>query len=71
MYNNKRPRLLRIKDVMEITGISKSYIYALSQKGLFPKSIKLVKGGTAVGWLESDINQWIENCITNQEEANQ
>jgi prophage regulatory protein len=29
--------------------------------GEFPKSISL--GGRAVGWLESDINEWLEQCI--------
>lgn len=69
MENNEKQRLLRIKDVMRATGISKSYIYTLAKVGKFPKSIRLVKGGTAVCWLESDIHQWIEDCITNQQEA--
>ena len=69
MKNNVTQRLLRIKDVMRATGISKSYIYALAKEGKFPKSIRLVKGGSAVCWNASDVEQWISDCIANQEEA--
>ena len=65
----KKLKIIRIKDVKALTGFSKSYIYALAKKNMFPQSLKLVKGGTAVGWLESDINQWIEDCIANQEKT--
>jgi prophage regulatory protein len=64
----KSLKIIRITQVKALTGFSKSYIYTLAKKGMFPKSLKLIKGGTAVGWLESDINQWIEDCIANQEE---
>ena len=61
---NGQPRkLIRIKSVIELTGISKSYIYGLSHKGLFPKSIQLVPGGTSVAWVESEIMEWINSRI--------
>ena len=70
MSNTTTPlKIIRIKQVKALTGFSKSYIYELAKKGLFTKNLKLVNGGTAVGWLESDIHQWIEDCIANQEEA--
>jgi predicted DNA-binding transcriptional regulator AlpA len=28
-------------------------------KGLFPAPFQIVPGGRAVGWLESDVDQWI------------
>jgi len=56
-------KLIRIKSVTSLTGLSKSYIYALSDKGLFPKSIHLVPGGTSVAWLESEIRAWIESRV--------
>jgi prophage regulatory protein len=63
MCSSQTRRILRISDVAEKTGLSKSYIYALVHNGQFPQSIRLVKGGTAVGWLESDVEQWIDDCI--------
>ena len=69
---NDQPRkLIRIKSVVNLTGLSKSYIYELCKKGLFPKSIQLVPGGTSVAWVESEINEWIDSRIQerNQELA--
>jgi prophage regulatory protein len=62
----KTLKIIRIKEVTSRTGLSKSYIYALTKEGKFPKSIRLIKGGAAVGWLESSINDWISDCIANQ-----
>lgn len=56
-------KLIRINAVIGLTGLSKSYIYALSNKGLFPKNIHLVPGGTSVAWLESEILTWIESRV--------
>ncbi len=50
-------KILRIKEVAEITGLSIPSIYRLAQLGQFPKSIKI--GMKAVGWRESDLQQWI------------
>jgi len=61
---NDQPRkLIRIRSVINLTGLSKSYIYDLCKKGLFPKSIQLVPGGTSVAWVEGEINEWINSRI--------
>ena len=56
-------RIIRIKDVMSMTGISRSHIYQLATTGVFPKSISLIPGGTSVGWIESEIENWISQRI--------
>ena len=65
-------RILRIKDVIAKTGISRSGIYAHSSTGDFPAKIFLLQGGTAVGWIESEIEEWINQRIIarNQEAEN-
>ena len=55
-------KLLRRKAVEEITGLSRSSIYAKMEKGTFPKPIKL--GIKAVAWKHSDIQAWIQSCAT-------
>ncbi|WP_308043776.1 helix-turn-helix transcriptional regulator [Burkholderia cepacia] len=42
-----------------LVGLSKSEIYRRVQAGTFPKPIPL--GTRAVGWLESDIQSWINS----------
>lgn len=52
--------ILRLKQVVKKSGLSRSSIYARMKKD-FPQSIKL--GVRSVGWLESDINNWITSRI--------
>ena len=66
---NQTPKLIRIKSVIELTGISKSYIYDLSNRGLFPKSVQLIPGGISVAWLESEIQKWIESRVQERDEG--
>ena len=62
--NNIIPtRILRWPEVARRYPISKSYAYALQAKGLMPKPIKLIKGGRASGYLESEIDDWINNRV--------
>lgn len=49
--------ILRRREVESIIKLSRSTIYNLMAKGEFPKPIKL--GVRAVGWLESDISDWL------------
>ncbi len=53
--------ILRIKQVMARSGRGRSSIYQGIQDGTFPAPIKL--GERAVGWVDSEINNWIENRI--------
>ena len=54
-----RDRLLRRRQVEEITGMSRSSIYRLMQDGEFPRPVKV--GCAAVRWRESDIAGWLES----------
>jgi len=62
------PQVLRMKQVLARTGLSRSAIYdKLDSKSsrydpTFPKQFKLGPG--AVGWLEADIEIWIESRIS-------
>ena len=56
----KPVRILRWPEVESRVGFSKSHAYALQKKGKFPKPIKLIEGGRAAGYIESEIDQYIE-----------
>ena len=58
---NQPLRVLRLHAVKAKTGKSTSGIYADMTSGRFPKSISL--GERAVGWLESEIDRWIESRV--------
>jgi prophage regulatory protein len=55
-------KILRRKQVEARTGLSRSTIYARIAEGLFPRPIDL-GGGRAVGWLEAEINDWVQSRI--------
>jgi prophage regulatory protein len=53
--------ILRLPQVKTQTGLSRSAIYQRISEESFPKQIGL--GGRAVGWLESDIQNWIKQRL--------
>ena len=57
--------ILRLPAVMLRTGLSRSSLYDKISKGEFPTSINL--GLRAVGWVESEINEWIDDRIKDRE----
>lgn len=54
-------RILRLPHVKNKTGYSRSSIYLKVAEGTFPAPISL--GGRSVGWLESEVDAWIEARI--------
>jgi prophage regulatory protein len=56
-----KSRILRWPEVQDRVGYCRTNIYYLIQSGDFPPSIKL--GSRAVGWLESDIEDWISSRV--------
>jgi len=50
-------RILRLKAVIDATGLARSTIYKYVTEGTFPKPIPL--GDRCVGWLLSEIEDWI------------
>ena len=63
--NTASPRLIRIKQVQALTGLSRSYIYCLQNhpEANFPRSIPLVPGGSSRAWQESAILDWIDQRV--------
>lgn len=53
--------ILRLRAVKERTGLSRSTIYLRISEGRFPMPVSL--GGRAVGWIEAEIQDWLEDRI--------
>ena len=66
---NEIPRLLRWREVSKIIPLSRSYIYDLINQGKFPKGQKLVRGGQALGWWASDINEYMVALMESTEDS--
>ena len=53
----KRDRALRNKELLRITGTSRSTVWRLEQEGMFPKRFKIGKRGVA--WSENEVMEWL------------
>lgn len=51
-------KFLRIRQVSDKTGLSRSTIYRLEAAGLFPKRVQLSQG--TVAWHESAVDDWMK-----------
>ena len=50
-------RIIRLKEVIDSTGLARSTIYKYIGEGSFPKPVPL--GDRCVGWVESEVQDWI------------
>lgn len=58
-------RVLKLKEVISVTGLSRSSIYRKIKEKRFPRSIRL--SGQSVGWLEEEIQNWIIDRIAERD----
>ena len=59
-------RIIRLKEVMETTGLGRSSIYKYAQEGAFPKPVSL--GGRSSGWVLDEVEEWVVEQIALRDE---
>ena len=62
--NGSRPRFLRLPEVLEMTGMGKTFIYDRMKEGTFPKQIQL--GSRSVVWNEQEVINWMEDQMASR-----
>ena len=60
-------RIMRLKEVMDTTGLGRSYIYKLIADGVFPKPVPL--GARATGWVSDEVESWNLERIGERDQA--
>ncbi|MDH4565947.1 AlpA family phage regulatory protein [Pseudomonas sp. BN414] len=55
-------RVMRIEEVIKRTGLGRSSVYKYTLNRTFPQQVQLGAGG-AVGWLEHEVNGWVNEQI--------
>jgi prophage regulatory protein len=58
-------RILSIAQVADLTGLSHRSIYTAVEFEKFPRQIQLTS--RRVGWIESEIEEWIESRIAKRD----
>lgn len=59
MQTETPDRILRIKAVLERTGLSRATLYRKIQQGSFPSQLKI--STRCAGWRESAVQGWVNN----------
>jgi prophage regulatory protein len=54
-------RILRIRTVLQRTGLSRSTLYRKIQEGTFPSQVPISTRGA--GWRESAVNCWVADPV--------
>ena len=63
-------QIMRRRAVEGCVGLGRSQIYALIQRGEFPKPVKLGNGPNgAVGWVQCEIEEWVNQRIAVRDKA--
>ena len=57
-------RFIKLKEVLTMTGVSRSYVYQCIAEGRFPKPIKL--GGSSL-WLLDEVVSWMEDKVKSRD----
>ena len=69
-HKSESIQVIRHAQVCTKLQISSAKLFDLIAKGVFPRPFTLVPGGRAVGFLESDVDQWIlERKAASEQEA--
>jgi prophage regulatory protein len=63
------PRLLRLPEVEQITGLKKTQIFDAVQRGVFPKPVKILETGRAIAWLEDEIVEHVRSRIAARDQG--
>lgn len=56
-------RLIRLREVLAKTGLSRSAVYAAIQAGTFPAPIPILPGGRSTAWPEHEVDTWLRERI--------
>ncbi len=59
-------RIIRLRTVLDRTGLSRSTVYRKIAEGTFPSQVRISVHGA--GWRESAINRWIADPFGYREE---
>jgi prophage regulatory protein len=52
-------RILRLRTVLDRTGLSRSTLYRKIERGTFPAQVRISE--RCIGWREADVDQWLRN----------
>ena len=67
MSRHVKPRIIRAPELKKRVGLSLVTVWRMEKAGTFPKRLRL--GGNSSGWLEHEVDAWIEERAAAREVA--
>lgn len=67
LMSNATDRIIRLRTVLDRTGLSRSTVYRKIAEGTFPSQVRISVHGA--GWRESAINRWIADPVSYRDES--
>lgn len=64
---NPTDKIIRLRTVLDRTGLSRSTLYRMIAAGTFPSQVRISVHGA--GWRESAINRWIADPVGYREDT--
>lgn len=65
MEKTAAKRIIRKPELLAMIGLSDPTIWRMEKDGKFPKRLRL--GGNSCGWLESEVNAWLDARLADRE----
>lgn len=62
-------KLIRLPEALARTGLSRTRLYEAVAAGTFPRSVKLGPDARAIGFVDSEVDDWIADRIAQREAA--
>lgn len=62
MTTHHPDRILRLRTVLDLTGLSRATLYRKVKEGSFPAQVQIA--ARCVGWHESAISEWLRQPMT-------
>lgn len=59
-------RFIKLKEVMNITGLARATVYKYIANDHFPKSVSI--GERAVAWIESEVHEWMLDRVAERDD---
>lgn len=54
-------RILRLRTVLDRTGLSRSTLYRKINEGTFPRQLRISVNGA--GWREAEVERWVADLV--------
>ena len=61
-------RIIRLREVLDVTGLARSTVYKCIEEDTFPRPVPL--GGRSVGWVEEEVQEWVLARVEERDASN-